>query len=469
MPPGGEGTSGMRGRSVREDPGPAPSSSSHLPTATPSSRPWRHWEDSLAQDPTVKVVQDPVALKLGVTRILREHPEGPVWFRGFPDVTLAGNVWSTRARVASYFGVPVERLQDLLLQGMEHPEPPRVVSYLETSWTSGRAVDLRHLPVPWFFPGDAGPYLTAGVISAFWKGKRNLSFHRLLVQEATGGPARIVPRHLDRMLRESRQEGKELPVAMVLGGPLEFLLAAALSTDYETDELEIASALHRRRTGEPLPVVEFENGIRVPAASEMVFQGRVTREERSEGPFVDILGTYDPVRTQPVLSFDKLHAVPHPVLHAILPGGPEHFLLMGLPREPAILRAIRSAVPGVRAVRLTEGGAAWLHGVVAIEKRRAGDGKNAILAAFAGHASMKHVIVVDADIDIFNDAEVEWAVATRFQADRGLLVIPGATGSSLDPSATPDGITTKWGMDCTLPLQVDRAPFTREPLTRRGG
>jgi UbiD family decarboxylase len=123
---------------------------------------------------------------------------------------------------------------------------------------------------------------------------------------------------------------------------------------------------------------------------------------------------------------------------------------MGLPRESTILKSVSQVVPRVNGARLTEGGCCWLHGVVSITKQREGDGKNAIMAAFSGHPSMKRVVVVDSDIDIYNDEEVEWALATRFQADRDLVVVSKARGSTLDPSS--DGLTTKMGLDATKPL-----------------
>lgn len=427
-------------------------------------RPVPLW-DFLSSDPEVRVVDEPRDLKLGLTRDLVREPQSPTWFRGFPGVTVAGNLWASRERLAGYFGVGPLELTDFLLDALEHPVPPELVPASEALWHAKESpADLSKLPVPWLYPDDAGHYLSAAVFSAQWKGKRNLSYHRVWVKGATGGPVRLVPRHLDRMVRESRKEGVELPIAVVLGAPPEFLLAGAVSTDWAVDEMEIASALHRKRTGRPLRAVELPGGMRVPSEAEIVLEGRVTKEDIDEGPFLDILGTYDAVRKQPVVRFERMHTVERPVLPVIVAGAREHFLLMGLPREPMILRSVRAVVPGTKAVRLTEGGAAWLHGVVAIEKRRDGDGRNAIMAALSGHSSMKRVVVVDSDIDIFNDQEVEWALATRFQADKGLLTIPHAVGSSLDPSASTDGLTCKWGLDATLPVAADRRPFTRGRL-----
>lgn len=418
--------------------------------------------DYLASLPRVKIVKDPVDPKLGFTRALVSDPSHTLWFQGRPGPTAVGNLWPDRATMAAYFKVKIEELPDLLLHALEHPLAPKLVTEGVVWRAQVHEPDLSRWPVPQCYPKDAGKYLTSSIFSATWKGKRNLSYHRLWVKGPRGGPARIVPRHIDRMYREARKEGNELPVAIIVGAPPEVLLAAACSTDYAVDEMEVASALRQRVTGQPLPVAEVESGIRVPAEAEIVMEGAITLEDDQEGPFLDILGIYDPVRTEPVIRVDRIHSVEQPVLHTILPGSEEHLLLMGLPREPFILRAVRSVVPGVRAVRLTEGGCGWLNGVVSIQKRRNGDGKNAIMAAFAGHGSMKHVTVVDADVDIFNDREVEWAVATRFQADKGLVVVPGATGSSLDPSATKDGVTTKWGIDATLPIEAPREPFVRE-------
>src|SRR2546427_105813 len=136
-----------------------------------------------------------------------------------------------------------------------------------------------------------------------------------------------------------------------------------------------------------------------------------------------------------------------------------HPLAPAQPRTPLVSRA----VPHVKAVRLTEGGCAWLHGVVSIRKQHQGDAKNAIMAAFGAHTSMKQVVIVDEDIDVFDDRDVEWAIATRFQADRGLVVLHDVRGSSIDPSAR-DGFTSKMGIDATKPLAADPAMFDKATL-----
>jgi UbiD family decarboxylase len=161
----------------------------------------------------------------------------------------------------------------------------------------------------------------------------------------------------------------------------------------------------------------------------------------------------------------KIHARKDAIFHVLLPGGMEHKVLMGMPREPTIFNEV-NRVAECKGVSITPGGCSWLHGVVSIHKKNEDDGKKAIEAAFKGHASMKHVVVVDDDVDIHKMEEVEWAIATRFQGDRGLVVKKGEKGSSLDPSANPETRETcKVGVDATAPLKnresFDRAKYKK--------
>src|SRR5205823_3759017 len=179
------------------------------------------------------------------------------------------------------------------------------------------------------------------------------------------------------------------------------------------DDRRIASALTQSCLGRPVDMVRARNGITIPAEADYVLEGRLTGETHDEGPFVDAVRTYDRVRKEPVLVVERVSQRKDAVFHIIVGGLDEHFLFMGMPREPVIFQAVSRAVPHVGAVRLTEGGCAWLHGVVSIRKQHQGDGKNAIMAAFGAHTSMKRVVIVDEDINVFDDRDVEWAIATR--------------------------------------------------------
>ena len=396
----------------------------------------------------------------GATRYLLKDQETTFLFKDINGGKAAGNVYSTREKIAAAMNIPkdaiVRHIMDAMAApcGTEETDSPR---FKECPLD----VDLTKLPIIKYFPKDAGRYISAGIVVSEYNGKRNVSFHRMLIKDRNTIVIRLVPRHTFTLFNEAKKDGKELKISICIGAPVEAMVSAALSVDFGTDELTIASAMHKAGHGSPLKVAKCDNGLVVPADCEYVFEGRITAETCPEGPFVDIAGTYDEIRDQPVVKIDRVWSKKDPIFQLLLPGGYEHFLLMGVPREPVIFRTVRQAVPNVRNVRLTEGGCCWLNGVVSITKNKEGDGMNAILAAFTGHTSMKNVIIVDDDIDIFNDREVEWAVATRMQADK-ILRVQGAAGSSLDPSA--HGTTWKVGYDATLPLHADRTPFVKAEL-----
>ncbi len=384
-----------------------------------------------------------------VSALLLEDQDRTVMFNDLNGGTAVGNLFSTRDKMARFLGIGTDDLMGHLMSAMSEPKPFEVVEKGDWMANVTDDFDLTKLPIPRYFPEDGGRYITSGVIIAEYEGKRNMSFHRMMVIGKDALAVRLVPRHLFTMHKAAKAAGEELKISICVGLCPCALLAAASSLDYEVDELEVASALRMSALGEPMVLAEGGNGLLVPASCDYVFEGRITLDETDEGPFVDITGTYDHVRKQPIIKIDRMMHVDDPVFHLLQPGGNEHFLLMGMPREPVIFRTVRQTVPRTHAVRLTEGGCCWLNGVVSISKNKEGDGVNAIMAAFSGHPSMKHVIIVDQDIDIFDDRQVEWAMATRFQGNR-LLVIPDSAGSSLDPSA--DGTTYKVGVDATMPL-----------------
>jgi UbiD family decarboxylase len=245
-------------------------------------------------------------------------------------------------------------------------------------------------------------------------------------------------------------------------------LAASSPAPFGVSEFGIANALLENE----MHLIKCENvEAYVPAEAEMVLEGIMSVEKETvEGPLVDITGTYDIQRNQPIIELVGMMHRQDYIYQALLPSGAEHKLLMGLPRETTIWEAVKNVVPIVKAVNLPSGGCGWLHAVISIEKQTEGDGKNALMAAFAAHPSLKHAIVVDTDINIFDPEEVEWAIATRFQANEDLVVIPNARGSTLDPSADQEtGLTTKLGIDATRPLIKPQGKFERAkiPINKR--
>jgi len=397
---------------------------------------------------------------LAVTKALAGEQDKTFYFKSLNGGEAAGNVFSTREKIAAAMNIGPQHIVQHISNAIANPRPVKVVEKPNFK-KNMLPVDLTSLPIPKYFPEDGGRYITAGVIIAEWNGVRNISFHRMMIAGKNKIAVRLVPRHLFTMFRGAKAAGQELKVSICVGVRPEVLLSAAISTEYGVDELEIASSMCEAAFKQPLEVGRCDNGLLVPADADYVFEARITLNEMQEGPFVDITGTYDIVRSQPVIEVDRIWTSDRPLFHLLLPGGNEHFLFMGLPREPIMFRTVKQAVPMTHAVRLTEGGCCWLNGVVSITKNKEGDGKNAIMAAFTGHPSMKQVIIVDEDINIFDDRQVEWAVATRFQADR-MVTIKDAAGSSLDPSS--DGTTWKVGIDATRPLSSSEKKFRKATL-----
>jgi len=351
----------------------------------------------------------------------------------------------------------------LIQRFTEAVENPRECSYVERSAATVKEnvllkdVDLmRLLPIPVHHEEDSGNYVTAGlfIVRDPETRKQNVSIHRLQVAGKDRFTALILARHTHHVHQQAEERDEALDCAIVIGVDPVTMLASQASTRFGVDELEIASALRE----EPLPVVRCETvDIDVPAHAEIVIEARILPHEReSEGPFGEFPKYYGQRSDKEVIQVTAITHRNHPIFHTIIPAGYEHLLLGGLPREASLFQMVRQTVPTVRAVHMTPGGTCRYHAVISIKKTVEGQGKNAVFAALANSFDIKHVFVVDEEVDIFDVEEVEWALATRFQAERDLIVVHGAEGSKLDPSAD-DGVSSKMGFDCTVPL--DSEPF----------
>jgi 2,5-furandicarboxylate decarboxylase 1 len=376
----------------------------------------------------------------------------------YPGWQVCAGPCSDRKYFSMALGVPADGLMHHLANALEHPVAPPVVEGAPCQEVVVEDVNLFDLPILLHLPQDAGHYIASNVvIIQDPEAGRNMCYHRLLRLDERHFAARIVERRgTDTAL--ARTEG-DFPVAICIGVSLATHLAASMSPPPHVDELAVANALA------PTPLVKcLTNDLEVPADAEIVLEGRILRQRVSEGPFMDLTETMDIVRQQPVIEIDLITHRRNPIYHALLPGGLEHKLLMGMPKEPTIFAEVNK-VARCTGVNITPGGTSWLHAVVQIEKQGADDGRRAIEAAFKGHGSLKHVWVVDRDVDIFDPAAVEWAFATRFQADQDLVVYNEQPGSSLDPSGIhipgKKSLTAKAGFDCTIPWRADRSKYEK--------
>ena len=407
-------------------------------------------------------VDDLVSVKFELFKKSLSSNHAPMVFTNLkeaPGHSAAINIL-TRRRLWEYFDMHPGELIDVLAWAMENPSEPLMVSTKDApvmEHTMER-VELNSLPIPWHYAEDGGRYQSASIIIAEYGDQRNTSFHRQLVKDRNHTTSRLVPRHLKTMRDKAVESGDEIPIVVVNGPDPLVLIAGAMSFNEPLDELKVASALHVRLYGEPLKVVRLPNGIVAPADAEYAMEGRITTQTDSEGPYVDITGTLDDVRMEPVIEYDAIHHRTSPVFHALIPAGLEHMTLMGMPRAPTIKQAV-SRVVKCTDVYLTEGGCGWLSSVVQISPDGRGDGRKAIHAALDGHRSMKQVIVVDEDIDVANPSRVEWAMMTRWQPDKDTIILSNQKGSSLDPSRSEDGTTSKIGIDATINPEKDRSPF----------
>jgi UbiD family decarboxylase len=355
-------------------------------------------------------------------------------------------------------GVPVGELTRHLSLAIDNPKLPPVVKNGPCQEVVLETIDLNDLPILLHLPQDAGHYVASNVvITNDVELGRNMCYHRLLRLDDKRFTARIIENR--GTYNAFQKVDGDLPIAICIGVSLATHLAASMSPPPGVDELSVAHALA------PTPLVKcLTNDLEVPADAEIVLEGRILRQTHSEGPFMDLTETMDIVRQQPIIEIDLITHRRQPIYHALLPGGLEHKLLMGMPREPTIFAEVNK-VARCTGANITPGCASWLHAVVQIDKQGAEDGRKAIEAAFRGHSSLKHVWVVDTDVDIYDPAAVEWALATRFQGDKDLLIFPDQPGSSLDPSGThipgQKSKTTKMGFDCTIPWGANIEKFEK--------
>lgn len=395
-------------------------------------------------------IDEEVSIHYEVSRIMKDHPRDVLIFNNVKEskMRIISGLCNSREKIAKSISVTVPEITSRIMEATENPMPIDVAERVSKNFTYSKQADLRELPVPTYYKKDGGAYITAGVIIAKdpETGIRNASIHRMMVKDSDRLGVRIVPRNLYTYYKKAEELNKPLEVAIAIGMDPASLLASCTSIPITADELEVANTFQNGN----MKLIKCETvDLEVPDC-EILLEGRILPNERdSEGPFVDLTDTYDVVRQEPIIKLDKMHYKENPFYHAIMPAGNEHKLLQGLPQEPRIYKAVQNTVPTIQNVVLTEGGCCWLHAAVSIKKQTPGDGKNVIMAALAAHPSLKHCVVVDEDVDIFDINDLEYAIATRVRADEDILIVPGARGSSLDPRATPDGTTTKVGVDAT--------------------
>ena len=394
-------------------------------------------------------IKKEVSIEYEIATLMKMLDGKPLLFENVAgyDMPVAANICCNRSLLAEGLQIDEKELIKKMLNAIENPVEPEVKEaegYRELN-------SLEDLPILLHYPQDGGKYISSAIVVANdAEYGLNASYHRMMVIGENKVVMRILPRDFHKYIERGLKE-----FAICIGNPISVAIASAISMPTEVNELAIANAL------EPTHLIEIGNH-KVPE-SEIIMIAEITDEMHDEGPFLDLTETFDIVRKQKVAKIKKIYAKEKAIYHALLPGGLEHKTLMGTPKEPTIFHEV-SKVCEVKDVYITPGGCSWLHGVVSIKKKHEEDGKKAIEAAFRGHKSMKHVFVVDDDIDVHNWQQIEWAMATRFQGSKD-MVIKREKGSSLDPSADPiTRETTKIGFDLTIPLDKEKENFKKPDL-----
>jgi len=403
-------------------------------------------------------IKEQVSVKYEIADIIYSLNEKPVIFenvQGYDFPVFAG-ITSNRDIIAEGLGTTKDKLLFKLVDALRNPKKPEIVDKAPCQEVIIKDPDLGRLPILYHLKGDGGRYGSATVATIKDPDTgRNVSYHRLMEIGKNKFTARLIKKRQTRTTYD-RTEG-DIEMAVCIGNSVAVMVAASLGPPPGVDEFSIANALDKTSL-----VKCITKDLEIPAESEFVIEGRLTRDLDREGPFVDLTETRDFERQEPVFVVDCITHRKDAMYQALIPGRFEHKILMGMPKEPTIYYEV-SKVVDCKNVLVTMGGGSWLHGIVQIKKKHPDDGKKAIEAAFNGHKSMKHVTIIDDDVDIYSPNAVEWAMATRFQGDKDMIVKPNQPGSSLDPSGIHEAgkktLTTKIGFDATIPSHVDKSKY----------
>ena len=367
------------------------------------------------------------------------------------DFRLTSNLVGTRKRFALAVGGTENNIHEKVISGIKKSRKPKIIS--SGKFMENKSKNLFSMPIVTHFEKESGPFITSSI--AYAKnpetGKQNSSFHRLMPIDETHLSIRMVEgRHLHRCFTNAKEHGEDLKIAITVGVHPAISIAGAYQTEWGKDEIDIAnSLLNGKLTLAKLPSTKLN----VPSGAEIVIEGKILHDRTHPEWMVEMLQTYDHKRSQPVFELENLYFRNNPIFHDILSGYSEHRLLMGMPIESKLNGELKKIFSQIQQVSMTNGGSNWLHAVVQIKKKNESDPKKIIQKTFELHRSLKQVTIVDEDIDPNNAESIEYAMATRFQADKDLIIIKNVRGSSLDPSSNQQKLrTTKMGIDATRSL-----------------
>ena len=361
------------------------------------------------------------------------------------------NLVGSRKKFAIAVGGNENNIHERIVSAIKRAKKPKIVS--RGKFMENKSSDLSCLPVITHFEKESGPFITSSIVYVEnpETKKQNSSFHRMMPIDKNHFSIRMVEgRHLHRCFVNAKEHGEDLRVVVTVGVHPTISIAGAYQDEWGKDEINIAnSLLNGKLTLSKTPI----HGLNVPSNAEIVMEGRILSDRVHPEWMVEMLQTYDHKRSQPVFELDNLYFRNNPIFHDILSGYSEHRLLMGMPIESKLNGELKKFYRQTQKVSMTNGGCNWLHAVVQIKKQNNSDPKKLIKKTFELHRSLKQVTIVDDDIDPNDATSVEYALATRFQADKDIVLFKKVRGSSLDPSSDQKKLqTAKMGIDATRSL-----------------
>ena len=367
------------------------------------------------------------------------------------DFRVVTNLVGSRKKFAIAVGGNENNIHERIVSAIKRAKKPKIVS--RGKFMENKSSDLSCLPVITHFEKESGPFITSSIVYVEnpETKKQNSSFHRMMPIDKNHFSIRMVEgRHLHRCFVNAKEHGEDLRVAVTVGVHPAISIAGAYQDEWGKDEINIAnSLLNGKLTLSKTPI----HKLNVPSNAEIVMEGRILSDRVHPEWMVEMLQTYDHKRSQPVFELDNLYFRNNPIFHDILSGYSEHRLLMGMPIESKLNGELKKFYRQTQKVSMTNGGCNWLHAVVQIKKQKNSDPKKLIKKTFELHRSLKQVTIVDDDIDPNDATSVEYALATRFQADKDIVLFKKVRGSSLDPSSDQKKLqTAKMGIDATRSL-----------------
>ncbi|MEE8109982.1 MAG: UbiD family decarboxylase [bacterium] len=416
-------------------------------------------------------ISEPVDVRFEISAYIRKtsDQQGPaVLFEQVKghDVPVVGGVFAARRRVLRALGCKPEEIVERFHYAADHPVAPVLVNEgpCQEVVLEGDEVDLNRLPIPTYCLQDGGAFITHGIqISRDPEtGDRNAGIYRMQLKGRNRlGIFSNVHQHCAIHYSKAEKRGEPLEIAVAMGVDPVIMLGTQVKAAYGTDELSVAGGLR----GEPVRVVKCRTvDLEVPATSEIVIEGRLLPNHReTEGPFGEFSGYYGPAAERPVMEVSAITHRLSPIFHAGLTGVPmtENHFLKQIPNEVTVFRELKSKFPEVKAVHFPASGCSEYHCYVSMTPRYKGQPRNVLLAALGSAKHPKLAVVVDEDIDIFDDVKVLWAISTRMQADRDIIVVPSVGAGPLDPSTPEPYLSAVMGIDATRPFGE---PFAEVPV-----